>query len=74
MRRNMKAERARNNMTVQEVATAIGVHANAVSRWESGESEPTASNLIALCRLYKVTPEYLLEMTDKPDGVAVAKG
>ena len=70
----MKAERARKNMTIQEVASAIGVHANAVSRWESGDSEPTASNLIALCHLYKVTPEYLLEMTDKPDGVAVAKG
>ena len=72
MLKNMRAERARNNMTVQQVADTVGVHPNAVSRWENGDSEPTARNLISLCRLYDCTPEYLLDMTDDPKGVAVA--
>ena len=72
MRHNMRAERARAGMSVSKVAEAIGVHPNAVARWESGQAEPTASNLIALSALYNCTPEYLLDMTDNPHGVAVA--
>lgn len=46
MRGNMKAERIRNGMTAHEVAKKLGVHVNAVSRWENGEAEPMGSNLI----------------------------
>lgn len=70
-RKNMRAERARSGMTLQEVAEAINVHPNAVHRWERGRTEPTASNLIALCSIYKCTPEYLLDMTDERHGQAV---
>lgn len=70
-RMNMRAERARNGKTIYEVAQEIGVHPNAVSRWENGESEPTASNLIALCNIYNCTPEYLLGITDDRNGRAV---
>lgn len=72
MRQNMRAERARSGLSMREAAEAIGVHPNALSRWEHGESEPTASNLIALSRLYRCSPEYLLGMTDERSGVAVA--
>ena len=72
MLKNMRAERARNGLTVQQVADALGVHANAVSRWENEDSEPSSRNLIALCRLYDCSPEYLLDMTDERKGVAVA--
>ena len=72
MRGNMKAERARNGMTLEQVSKEIGVHVNAISRWENGTAEPTASNLIALCHLYKCSPEYLLGMVDERDGKAIA--
>ena len=72
MRRNMKAERARKGLSLHGVAARIGVHPNAVSRWESGKTEPTATNLVALCRLYGCSPEYLLELTDERHGVAIA--
>lgn len=72
-RMNMKAERARSGKTLQEIADEIGVHINAVCRWENGESEPTAGNLIALCGIYGCTPEYLLGMTDDRAGRAVAQ-
>ena len=68
---NMRAERARKGLTIEQVGKAIGVHPNAISRWENGESFPTASNLIALCNLYECSPEYLLDMTNDERGTAV---
>lgn len=73
MLNNMRAERARKNLTIEQVADKIGVHANAVSRWENGDAEPSSRNLIALCKLYDCSPEYLLDMVDSRDGVAVAE-
>lgn len=73
MRGNMKAERIRKGMTLHEVAKKLGVHENAVSRWENGEAEPMGSNLIKLSRLYGCSPEYLMEHTTERDGEAVTK-
>ena len=48
-------------MTQEFVAEAIGVSRQAVSKWESGVSDPSTSNLIALARLFQVDPETLLQ-------------
>lgn len=72
MRLNMHIERVKNGYTIKEVGKLIGAHPNAVSRWESGTTEPTANNLIALCKLYGCSPEYLLDMTDDKHASAVA--
>ena len=72
MRNNMRAERKRKNLTLEQVGEIIGAHPNAVNRWEMGHTEPTSSNLIALCSLYGCSPEYLLDMTDDPHASAVA--
>ena len=48
-------------MTQEFVAETIGVSRQSVSKWESGVSDPNISNLIALAKLYKVSPEDLLE-------------
>lgn len=48
-------------MTQEFVAETIGVSRQSVSKWESGVSDPNTSNLIALAKLYKVSPEDLLE-------------
>lgn len=73
MRGNMKAERVRRGLSIQQVAEMVGVHVNAVSRWENGEAEPLGSNLIKMSRLYGCSPEYLMEQTSDRDGEAVAK-
>lgn len=64
MRANMRAERARARLTTAQVAEAVGVHKNAYQRWERGEAEPTASNLLKLSELFGCTPDYLLGLTD----------
>lgn len=70
---NMRRERLEHDLSIKEVADAINVHPNAVSRWETNQTEPTSSNLIALCRLYECSPEYLLDMTDDRHAQAVAR-
>ena len=72
MRRNMKAERARKGMSAKQVADAVGVHENAVRRWETGEAEPMGSNLVRLSRLYGCYPQYHLQQTSYPSSVAVS--
>ena len=42
-------------MTQEFVAEAIGVSRQAVSKWESGASDPSTSNLLALAKLYGVS-------------------
>ena len=48
-------------MTQEFVAEAIGVSRQAVSKWESGASDPSTTNLIALANLYGLTAEELLQ-------------
>ena len=56
----LKAHRTRCKMTQEFVAETIGVSRQAVSKWESGASDPSTSNLLALAKLYGVYAEDLL--------------
>lgn len=60
----LKAQRAKCNMTQEFVANALGVSRQAVSKWESGASDPTTSNLLALAKLYGVSAEELLRQVE----------
>ena len=69
---NLLTERKKLGITSDEAACRLGVHPNTYSNWERGESTPTGDNLIKLASLFDASPEYLLGMTDKRDGKAVA--
>lgn len=56
----IKAHRMERNMTQEFVAGELGVSRQAVSKWESGASDPSTSNLLALAKLFGVSPEELL--------------
>ena len=56
----LKGHRTRCKMTQEFVAESLGVSRQAVSKWESGASDPSTSNLLALAKLYGVTAEELL--------------
>lgn len=47
-------------MTQEFVAERLGVSRQAVSKWESGTSDPSMLNLIALAKLYDVAVEDIL--------------
>lgn len=56
----LKSHRERCKMTQEFVAEKIGVSRQAVSKWESGASEPSTTNLVKVARLYGVDPADLL--------------
>lgn len=56
----LKENRVRCQMTQEFVAETLGVSRQSVSKWENGSSDPNTSNLIALAKLYKTSPEELL--------------
>ena len=56
----LKRHRTECRMTQEFVAEAIDVSRQAVSKWESGQSDPSTTNLMALAKLFQVTPEDLL--------------
>ena len=56
----LKGHRERCRMTQEFVAESIGVSRQAVSKWETGAADPSTANLLALAKLYGVSPEELL--------------
>ena len=56
----LKARRAAHGMSQEQVAEALGVSRQAVSKWENGTAEPSTSNLLALAKLFDISPEELL--------------
>ncbi len=63
----MRAARVAKQLTAKEAAKRLGVHENALLRWETGDAEPMGSNLIALSKLYGVAPEILMHQSEKAD-------
>ena len=60
----LKKHRMERNMTQEFVAEALGVSRQAVSRWETGTADPSTSNLLALAKIFGVSPEELLREID----------
>ena len=48
-------------MTQEFVAETLGVSRQAVSKWETGTSDPSTANLLELAKLYEVSAEELLK-------------
>lgn len=64
--------RKKKNMTQADLAEALNVSRQAVSRWETGVSLPSTENLIELSKLYEVGVDVILgrertEETEKRD-------
>lgn len=56
----LRAHREQCHMTQEFVAEKLGVSRQAVSKWESGKSEPSTTNLLALGDLFGVDAADLL--------------
>ncbi len=61
----IKEHRIRCGMTQEFVAEQLGVSRQAVSKWENGTSEPSTTNLLALAKLFCISPEDLLRSIGK---------
>ena len=52
--------RKEHGMTQKDLAALLNISYQAVSKWESGASDPSTTNLMALAKLYGVAAEDLL--------------
>ena len=57
----LKQHRVDCKMTQEFVAETLGVSRQAVSKWESGVSDPSTTNLMVLAKLFGVEAEELLK-------------
>ena len=62
----LKMHRAECKMTQEFVAESIGVSRQAVSKWESGASDPSTANLLRLADLFGIPAEDLLKEASAP--------
>lgn len=52
--------RKEKGLTQKELAEQIGISDKTVSKWETGASDPSTSNLLTLAKLFNTTAEELL--------------
>jgi transcriptional regulator with XRE-family HTH domain/ribosomal protein L40E len=53
-------ERKKKNLSQGDLANLIGVSSKAISKWETGESQPTLENVAKLAKVFGCTSDYLL--------------
>ena len=59
--KRLRELRIKSDMSQDDVARALGVTAQAVSKWENGRSDPEISNLIPISDLFHIPVDELLE-------------
>ncbi len=61
----LKELREYNELTQEQVAEAIGVKREQYRRYETGVNEIKATHIIKFAKLYNVTSDYILCLSDK---------
>ena len=54
-----------NDKTQNEIAEVLGTSQTMYARYERGANELPIHHLLALCKYYKVSADYILGLTDK---------
>ena len=62
--KRIKELRKENNFTQQELAEKLELTNSTVSDWETGRSEPDLETLTKLAKLFSVTTDYLLGLSE----------
>lgn len=69
----LREARARCGLNQAEVADRVGVAANTLCGWESGERMPRAIDLLMLADIYSCTADYLLGRSEHATSLPVAE-
>ena len=57
-----------------DLTKATGIIASVISRYRSGQHQPTISNVFAIAKYLKVSPEWLLNGSDAPEWTKPSQG
>lgn len=60
----LKELRLEHGYSQAEVSKALGLTRNAFTNYELGIREPSLTTLIAICKLFNVSSDYLLGLSD----------
>lgn len=61
----IKYLREKHKITQAALAKRLGISRNAVNSWEMGLSFPSVANIIELTRIFKVSADYLLALSNE---------
>ena len=67
---NIKNYRKNSNMSQDELAEKLGVSRQSVSLWETGQTQPTIDNIIALAKIFNISSDMLLGV---PDSINISQ-
>lgn len=65
---NIRRYREQANMYQSDLGKALGVSAQAVSKWELGKAEPDSDSIMKMCQLFGVTADQLLGIGATPEA------
>lgn len=60
----LKEIRKDHKHTQQKLADLLKVSVSTVQSWEQGKSDPSHELLVTICRMYSVSSDFLLGLTD----------
>ncbi|MBQ7831905.1 MAG: helix-turn-helix transcriptional regulator [Clostridia bacterium] len=60
----LKSIRKECGMTQKDVYERLGISPNGYASYEQGRTEPNLETLIQLCRIFEISADYLLGLTD----------
>lgn len=60
----LKQIRLENHMSQKDVYEELGMSCNGYASYEQGRTEPNIATIIKLCKLFKVSADYLLGLED----------
>ena len=63
----LKELRKKRQISQLKLAIDLNMNQNSISRYETGEREPSISDLIRIADYFGVSVDYLLGRTDNPD-------
>lgn len=70
---NIKRRREELKLSQEYLAEQLGISRQAVSKWETGQSEPTASNLIQLADVLETSLSELVDPHKKDEGRSITE-
>lgn len=63
--KNIKLARIMREFTQLKVQMETGISQSVLSKYETGDLNPSSENLIILAKLYGTSVDYLLDLTDE---------
>ena len=62
----LRAMRHRKGYTHEQLAEQLGLNAKQIWRYESGKTDPSGAVVTRIARLFEVSSDFLLGLTDEP--------